>query len=581
MLQYRQVQAQDEKVSTSHNSAQAPTANYRELFQLGSGGFATISVALAQGIEGFSKLVVLKALREELSLEHGLAKMFLDEARLMARMSHPNIAQVYEVFRRGKAVVIVMEYVDGQPLSTVRARRRETDSPLNLDLGISILIKVLAALHYTHALCDFSGEPLGLIHRDISPQNVMVTYDGQVKLLDFGIAKLANGQFANADTTRVGVLKGKLTYMAPEQLTGTVDHRADIFAVGVMLWELAAQRRFWAQLPESTIIQRLIAGDLPHLDERLAVDRDLSAICEKALSHKVELRYANAAAMQEALEQYLTQRGIVVSQAAIGQFVSERYADTRSKVQEAIRAHMSEIGLTSLAGTYDAQLGDRSLPPPNVAHSGFRRRSRSKIMAIMGVGTAVVLVFCVGYFRHDEPSPPTAPGNAQPSGTTTAFARLRASAQPAGAVWYLDDRRLGPDPLDTRLPKDDAAHLLRAEVEGYLPFTRAIRLEADMEFVAVLTRKTLQVAQSIEARPSLLRRLIPSARAAINHVSSAPPVAAAPAPTPASTPPPTPESTKPKEENRPPQFGESLKRSVAKANRERPAIDSNYPGGGG
>ncbi|HTV24014.1 MAG TPA: serine/threonine-protein kinase, partial [Polyangiaceae bacterium] len=161
---------------------------YRELLPIGSGGSANISIAVAEGVGGFTKLVVLKTIREELIANAAASKMFLDEARLSARMNHPNVVQVYEVFLRRDVPVIVMEFLDGQPLSYILAQAYDSKS-LTLDVSVSILTKVLAGLHYAHTLTDYSGEALGLIHRDVSPHNVMVTYDGQVKLVDFGIAK--------------------------------------------------------------------------------------------------------------------------------------------------------------------------------------------------------------------------------------------------------------------------------------------------------------------------------------------------------------------------------------------------------
>jgi serine/threonine-protein kinase len=225
--------------TSSHGEQRTSGASYRELLPIGSGGSAKISIAIAEGVAGFSKLVVLKQIREELVANSAATKMFLDEARLSARMNHPNVVQVYEVYLRQEVPVIVMEFLDGQPLSTILARAHGS---FTLEVAIAILSKVLAGLHYAHTLAEFSGEPLGLIHRDVSPHNVMVTYDGQVKLVDFGIAKLASSE----QQTRTGVVKGKLTYMAPEQFTGKVDCRADIFSVGVMLWEVATRQRFWA-----------------------------------------------------------------------------------------------------------------------------------------------------------------------------------------------------------------------------------------------------------------------------------------------------------------------------------------------
>jgi serine/threonine protein kinase len=348
-------------------------ATYRELLPIGSGGSANISIAVAEGIAGFSKLVVLKTIREELTSNSAATKMFLDEARLSARMNHPNVVQVYEVFLRRDVPVIVMEFLDGQPLNMVLAQAPDSKS-LTVELAISILSKVLAGLHYAHTLRDFSGEPLGLIHRDVSPHNVMVTYDGQVKLVDFGIAKLASVDHH----TRTGVIKGKLTYMAPEQFTGKVDCRADIFSVGVMLWELATRQRFWGELAEPALIGRLISGDLPHLRKPSDIDDELYRICCKALAHHPDDRYATAADMQEDLDRFLARRGAVVTQVAIGQLVTDTCAEARRKVQAGIREQLSEHGL-SITGSVDGLAAhERLRPKPAQRETASRERLRPR-----------------------------------------------------------------------------------------------------------------------------------------------------------------------------------------------------------
>jgi serine/threonine-protein kinase len=575
-----QVRSQDEEVSISRSADRTATGNYRELFQIGSGGFAKISVALAQGIEGFSKLVVLKILREEMGLQPSAVKMFMDEARLLARMNHPNIVQVYDVYRRGNALVIVMEYVDGQPLNVIRARRRKMNSTESVELGIAILVKVLGALNYAHTFCDFGGEPLGLIHRDISPHNVMVTYDGQVKLLDFGIAKLASAQ-EGSEQTREGVIKGKLTYMAPEQFIGGADHRADIFAVGVMLWELAAQRRYWVDAPETTIMRRLLSGELPHLDDRAGLDDDLYWICSKALSREVDQRYASAAEMQGDLERYLADHGINVNQAAIGQLVCETCSDVRARVQEAIRDQVSKAQTTTISDVPFIDDLRAKEKPAQSGHTGLK----SKVAWLAAAGITALLV-AAAYVHFDRSLQPGEQTNA----TMESTARLRASAQPTGAVWYLDNRKLGPDPLDIRLPKDkkdSAQHLLLAELDGYVPFTRPIRIEADLEIAAVLAPQSSAVAQQVKTSPSPIRRATITPRAVNNRSSSAtpPPIVAAENPKPivaAENPKPivAAENPKPKPESAPPQFGEALKRSTGKSAHERNSIDMAYPGGG-
>jgi serine/threonine-protein kinase len=314
---------------------------YRDLLPIGSGGSANITIAVAEGVGGFTKLVVLKTIRPELIANAAASQMFLDEARLSARMNHPNVVQVYEVFLRKEIPVIVMEFLDGQPLSYILAQAYDSKA-LTLDVSVSILTKVLAGLHYAHTLTDYSGEALGLIHRDVSPHNVMVTYDGQVKLVDFGIAKLSNSEHQ----TRTGVIKGKLTYMAPEQFTGKVDLRADIFGVGVMLWELATRQRYWGDLPEPALIGRLISGDLPHLRKPANIDDELYRICAKSLSFRPSERYESAAAMQEDLERYLAKRGAILTQVGIGKLVTETCSEARRKVQVAIRDQLSKQGLS-------------------------------------------------------------------------------------------------------------------------------------------------------------------------------------------------------------------------------------------
>jgi len=316
-------------------------AKYRELLPIGSGGSANISIAVAEGVGGFSKLVVLKSIREELVANGSARKMFLDEARLSARMNHPNVVQVYEVFLRDGVPVIVMEFLDGQPLSSILVEAYNSKN-LTIEVAVGILTKVLAGLHYAHSLCDFTGEPLRLIHRDVSPHNVMVTYDGQVKLVDFGIAKLAGAEHQ----TRTGVIKGKLTYMAPEQFTNRMDCRADVFGVGVMLWELATRQRFWGDLPEPALIGRLISGDLPHLRRPANMDDELYRICCRALAFRLEERYESAAAMQEDLERFLAKRGAIVSQLSIGKLVTEACAEARRKIQSGIRNQLSQHGLS-------------------------------------------------------------------------------------------------------------------------------------------------------------------------------------------------------------------------------------------
>jgi serine/threonine protein kinase len=204
-----------------------PGERYRLCGRLGGGGQADVFLALTSGPLGFSKLVVIKRLRSEMLQQPELVAMFLDEARLAARLNHPNVVQTYEV-AEGDPHFIAMEYLEGQPLS--KMRQSLAAPSLGAGAWLRIVADALAGLHYAHELCDFDGSPLGVVHRDVSPHNIFVTYDGQVKLVDFGVAKAT----LNSVRTEAGAIKGKASYMAPEQVLGRADRRSDVFAMGAV-----------------------------------------------------------------------------------------------------------------------------------------------------------------------------------------------------------------------------------------------------------------------------------------------------------------------------------------------------------
>lgn len=318
----------------------APAVKYQPLMELGRGGSAVVSAALARGIGGFSKLVVLKTVKEELCAHPDAVRSSLNEARLAARMNHPNVVQVYEVYQERGVPVIVMEYLDGLSLSRV-ARQGYHPGGQTLRVTLTILCKVLEGIRYAHGLSDFDGKPLGIVHRDISPQNVMLTYDGQVKLVDFGTAKL----IAGAEEPLSGMFRGKLGYMPPEQVCGeAIDGRVDLFAVGVMLWEAVAGKRLWGDLHHAGIIRRLMEHDIPTLaDAAPEVDPELARICARALAPVREQRYPDAAAFLRELEGYLEGVGGSVSALTLGETVQRSCVDLKQAREEALRAALAQI----------------------------------------------------------------------------------------------------------------------------------------------------------------------------------------------------------------------------------------------
>jgi serine/threonine-protein kinase len=225
---------------------------------------ADVHLAVATGPHGVNKLVVLKQIREDLVGDSNLFAMFVAEARLAARLNHPNVVQTYDVTEDTASPMMVMEYLEGQALSDIVAHATHHGRCVPIELHLRAIVGALEGLHHAHELRDFDGTPLNLVHRDVSPHNVFVTYEGHVKVLDFGIAK-AVGRSAE---TRPGVLKGKVAYMSPEQMAGEkVDRRADIFSVGVMLWEATAGRYLWKGLNDRTVMLRVLEGDVPKIAE--------------------------------------------------------------------------------------------------------------------------------------------------------------------------------------------------------------------------------------------------------------------------------------------------------------------------
>ena len=307
---------------------------------------ADVFLAMRRGMGGFVKLVVIKRLREG-AIEGDAVTMFHDEARISARLNHPNVIQTHEVGFDGDHYRLEMEYLDGQPLHRIVSRAKKTGRAITQAMAVGIVREVLAGLHYAHELCDYDGSPLGIVHRDVSPQNVFVTYDGRVKLVDFGIAKVA-GQVA---VTQIGMVKGKVRYMAPEQATGRpVDLRADVFAAGVVLWQLLVGRGYWSDCEDVGIFHQLAMGSLPSGPRWANIDvpEELDRVCMRALAADPELRYQTAAEFYAALEPFAPVGG--AAERSVGSLAAELFADQR----RAIKAEIAKAAARSLTDDEDS-----------------------------------------------------------------------------------------------------------------------------------------------------------------------------------------------------------------------------------
>lgn len=314
---------------------------YRLVARLGQGGMGTVYLAMASGLGAFRKLLVVKELRHDLPWKESSLSMFMDEAQLAARLDHPNVLQTFEAGEHEGRYFLAMEYLDGQALSTL-IERAHARGGVPLELHVYMLCEVLHGLQYAHDLTDYDGSRLHVVHRDVSPQNVFVTHHGQVKVVDFGVAKANNG----SNITSPGVFKGKFAYAAPEQLLGRpVDGRCDVFAVGVMLWEAIAGRRFGVPKPSVDAFRIRTHGLEPKIAE-VAPDVDplLAEICEHALAVDPLARTESAGTLRAQLQEWLLLQGEHVQNEDVAAFMRELFREERKARRQIIERAMVDAG---------------------------------------------------------------------------------------------------------------------------------------------------------------------------------------------------------------------------------------------
>jgi serine/threonine-protein kinase len=488
---------------------------FRVVLRLSEGGTANIFLGVAHGQGGFKKLVVLKVPKQHVLQETEARRMFLNEARLAARLNHGNIVQTIEVIDPGGHPIIVMEYLEGQALSSILGRARDA---LPMPMHLAILGHALSGLHYAHEYADFDGVRLNIVHRDMTPHNVFVTYDGHVKILDFGIAKLDRAEGG----TETGVIKGKIRYMPPEQITGeTVDRRADVFAVGVMLWEAAARQRMWPNDSDAVIMHRIVNGEIPAPSTvNPDVSPELERIVMKALAAEADDRYATAADVLADLDAF---RSTLIQHAAmdreIGKFVASVFADVREDTKRAIEAKLSKVASLSWAEYLESENALAVVTVLQHAETGttkpveaVRAPSKRGIDMRSGVGLAVAafvaaaaaLLVPLLKARHGEPpahapaqadavasaqAPEPAPSESAAKTTAPPSVTVSISASPPEAKLYFDDTELQTNPFSGQMPRDGAMHRVRAEASGHATTTTGITLDNDATIVLTLEKE--------------------------------------------------------------------------------------------
>ena len=422
---------------------------YELVAEIASGGMATVYLARLGGVGGFQRFVAIKCLHPHLAGEQEFVEMFLDEARLAAGIHHPNVVPILEVGASERGYYIVMEYVEGDTLARLLARASTTGRMVPPAIALRVGLDMLAGLHAAHELRDHMGQPIELVHRDVSPQNVLVGIDGIARITDFGVAHAAS----RLSATRVGQLKGKIAYMAPEQASAdpVVDRRADVFSSGIVLWEaLTGQRLFKAEHDAATLT-RIISGPIRRIhDLNPAVSPEVNDVVLKALERDPSKRFATCAKFADALERAGTATGVIASGRELGAYVTQVFGDEISAQRDAVRSWLARsepstpqrssippfgtsvsAGAMALPGTLPGGTGGEL----TTSVGGYRpRRSITGVVvaALLVVG-AVVAAFMILRPRPMAPLPaaPAAQQIAQAPTPVRAPVVVQPPAQPA------------------------------------------------------------------------------------------------------------------------------------------------------
>jgi serine/threonine-protein kinase len=462
--------------------------------ELASGGMAQIFLAVHEGLEGFNRVVAVKRVLPNLTGSSEFVQMFLDEARIAARLEHPNIVRTYEFGTEAGRYFMVMEYLAGEDLNAVLNCAARSRQQLPIQFVVEVVSRVCAGLQFAHELGDSAGRPLGLVHRDVTPGNIVVTYFGEVKLIDFGVAKAAT----NAVHTRAGVLKGKVSYMSPEQLRGRrIDRRSDLFSVGVVFWELLTGVRLFARDSDAATLYAVIDDPIPSVrTHRADVPDAIVAIVERALARAPEDRWATAEDMQLELDSFLgglhvslgpgATPGAVDSGArGLARELEHLFGARRSNAKRGVAQNRSlaanvAVVATLQSGATPGPAGSFAQPleaptdsaldrppvsvvePPTVSvvEPPVRRRTRRWAIALIAVamvaGAGGGLAYVAGHHDADAPGP-----------VTPAPVALTVTSSPPGAAIYVAGEPTGmttPATLSNIAPGRVA---IRLELTGY------------------------------------------------------------------------------------------------------------------
>lgn len=404
---------------------------YRLCFELASGGMATVYLARLDGPHGFEKLVALKRVHPHLVSERRYVEMFLDEARIASGITHPNVCSVFDFGESDGEYYLAMEYLVGEPLARLLRRaassREQRESPLLALKMARIIEEACEGLHAAHQSRDANGQPLNVVHRDVSPRNLFMTYSGVVQVVDFGIASARQ----RVHRTATGHLKGTMPYMAPEQVRGgEADRRLDIWSLGVVLWELLTLERLFRRDTEVETMYAVLVGDIPLPSERRpGIPPELDAIVMKALQREPEQRWQTAREMGQALRAFASKQSAVVGAAELSNWMEELFPKG-----EALKREIMELALTegfqapTLAPDENAELTGAMTVTAEVplATAPKSKPTWKRVAPAIALGAVLLPITAVWGFQEFAPEVPpsteSAPSMLEPAITASKVA---------------------------------------------------------------------------------------------------------------------------------------------------------------
>lgn len=520
---------------------------YDLVARLGQGGMAGVYLAVERGgVQDFRKLVVLKVLHESLRENENFVEMFMREAKIAADLAHPNVVHTYTVGENDGHYYLVMEYLDGVSLSAVLKKVRAWPLEKRLPL-LGALCLALSGLHYVHEFHDAEGNHLGLVHRDFKPANIFITFDGQVKVLDFGVAKMTAPE---VEETAGQAIKGTVQYISPEALDPRVkvDRRTDLFSAGLVAWEIAVGERLWGDRDHLQILRCLASGELPIMDDVVADLPDaLFAMCHQAMSHLPTGRQSTALEFKRQIQAFLVRQGFRIDTEELGALVSGLFGPLHERRKATIREQLrilEERGeeitqefvgsspvlpLTENPSDTDIEgpgaspsLTELDVSPPaawaeTIAEPRRRRGALWVAVAVAAIAAVVLLVV----MRQTEPSAAAeeakamtarsesaADANAEqpeaagsrlddaradggPTQSDAAAVTVRVHAEPASAEILLDGEVLSGNPTEISGTDAEASHTLLVRADGFKAQESTLRLDISRE-----VRVSLQPAEA-------------------------------------------------------------------------------------